>query len=215
MTAVAPLCWALIPAKAPGEGKTRLAGVLDAAGRAALVDAMLRRVVESALDCDAIARVLLVGPHDHGLGSAVTLVNEGGEGLNEALIRAVSALPDRSNRLVIVAGDLPLIDARDFAMLAGIAPDSIGIAPDRHGSGTNALSIPAEAAGAFRFAFGPQSYGAHRREIARLGYGVEVMLSTGLEKDIDEPADFADAECHLQGTHQASGGEEWTRAISI
>lgn len=201
----APVCWAIVPVKAPGEGKSRLAGVLRAHERQALVEAMLDRVIAAAEGCEAIARVCIVGPSDHGLDDRVTLLREGGGGLNGALSTAVERLvddilaPSRPDRLIVVAGDLPQIDVRDFAMLADVRANAIGIAPDRHGTGTNALSVPLSAAPRFRFRFGPGSYALHREGAHRLGYTVDTMLSDGLEKDIDEPADLADAKGCLQG----------------
>ncbi|MBB4858997.1 2-phospho-L-lactate guanylyltransferase [Novosphingobium chloroacetimidivorans] len=219
MTPSAPLCWAVIAVKAPGEGKTRLAGVLDASARERLVTAMLKRVVDAAQGCHAVERVCLVGPSNHGL--AVTLLNDEGAGLNEALSSATQQLqgaygsdeavgesardgatdpvssPGRRwpapQRVIVLAGDLPQVDAADLAMLADVPDDAIAIAPDRHGTGTNALSLPASAIADFAFRFGTGSFAAHRGEAWRLGYKANVQLSAGLEKDIDEPADLPDA----------------------
>ncbi|WP_255351693.1 hypothetical protein [Novosphingobium sp. ST904] len=48
----------------------------------------------------------------------------------------------------------------------------------------------------FPFSFGEESYSRHCDETKKLGLTVETILSGGLEKDIDEPADLPDAE-HL------------------
>ena len=186
-------CWAIIPVKAPGQGKSRLAEVLSPAERAALVAAMLGRVVEAARGCPAIAQVALVSPSDHGFTGRVALLPDAAGTLNGALMEAVAALREAPpKRLLVIAADLPGIDARDVAMLAKAAEASIAIAPDRHGSGTNALSLP-WAAAAFRFAFGPGSHARHRAEAHRLGFAVETILSAGLENDVDVPADLLDA----------------------
>ena len=71
--------------------------------------------------------------------------------------------------------------------------DAVAIAPDRHGTGTNALSLPIPAAQDFRFAFGDDSFARPRAEAGRLGLEVETVFSRGLEQDIDEPSDLADA----------------------
>ena len=191
-------CWAIIPVKAPGQGKSRLAEVLSPAERAALVAAMLGRVVEAARSCPAIAKVALVSPSDHGFAERVTLLPDAAGTLNGALVEAVAALRDApAKRLLVIAADLPGIDARDVAMLANAADASVAIAPDRHGSGTNALSLPWAAAARFRFAFGPGSHARHRAEADRLGFAVETILSAGLENDVDVPADLADARSAL------------------
>ena len=69
----------------------------------------------------------------------------------------------------------------------------VAIAPDRHGRGTNALSLPLPEAEGFTFAFGPDSFALHNLEAARLGLKIEEIHSPGLACDIDEPADLPDA----------------------
>lgn len=204
MSSADPRCWVIIPVKASGSGKSRLADVLDPAGRDRLVTAMLERVVAAARGCEAIERVCLVSSAPHGWDTDLTVLADPGGGLNSALGSALAQVaphePDRvvPDRVVIVAGDLPQLAPADFAMLAQVPDDVIAIAPDRHGTGTNALSLPRPALGTFTMHFGAGSHSAHRAEAARLGYSVETMLSDGLEKDIDEPADLTDARACLQ-----------------
>ncbi|MET1754695.1 2-phospho-L-lactate guanylyltransferase [Novosphingobium sp. RD2P27] len=199
MTDKAPICWALIPVKAPGEGKSRLAGVLDAQARSRLVEAMLTQVVEAARGSPAIERVCLVSDPTRRNGDGATVIQDAGGGLNPALEAAVMALPAPApDRILIVAADLPDLSSPELTMMARVASNVIAIAPDRHGAGTNALSLPFAIAPEFRFHFGTGSYAAHRAEALRFGYTVETMLSEGLEKDIDEPADLADARSNFQ-----------------
>ncbi|MDE8653497.1 2-phospho-L-lactate guanylyltransferase [Novosphingobium album (ex Liu et al. 2023)] len=191
-------CWAVIPIKAAGDGKSRLAGVLDPAAREALVDAMLAHVVATALATPSLDRVYLVGPSRHGLDEAITLLPDPGAGLNAALQAALARLagqaPDRvPDRVVVIAADLPHLSTLDLDLLARARDGAIAIAPDRHGTGTNALSLPLPDAAGFTFLFGEDSFARHCAEAERLGHNVETILSRGLEKDIDEPADLADA----------------------
>lgn len=213
MGATEQTCWVLIPVKAPGGGKTRLAGVLDDEGRRRLVIEMLRHVVDVALACEAVTRVCLVGPGVYGLGPLVDVVDDTVGELNAALQSATKQLRMRIEdggecsmasrlphgvlpaRFVIIAADLPQLKGRDLTKLAHVPPRSIGIAPDRHGTGTNALSLPADGP-EFGFGFGTDSFGLHSAEAHRLGYQVETLLSDGLAKDIDEAADLAEAYEH-------------------
>jgi 2-phospho-L-lactate guanylyltransferase len=202
-----PGCWVIIPAKARGTGKARLAGVLDAAEREHLVAAMLARVVAAAQSCEAVRRVCLVGSAPLARPGVTVLADPGG-GLNPALGSALGqAAERRPERVVIVAGDLPQVTSADLAMMACVPGGAIAIAPDRHGTGTNALSLPLDALGTFTLQFGIGSHAAHRAEAVRLGYSVETMLSAGLEKDIDEPADLPDATGCLQEALQAPEGK--------
>lgn len=189
--------WAIIPARPPGEGKTRLAGALERAERERLTGAMLAHVAAQAQAARNVARTGVLGPSWHGLGKTVPLLADPGGGLNPALHAALDeAAKAGASRVVFVAGDLPQLTAQDVELLAAAAPGSIAIAPDRHGTGTNALSLPLPEASAFAFAFGVDSLAKHQAEAERLGLALETIHSPGLARDIDEPADLPDA-AHL------------------
>jgi 2-phospho-L-lactate guanylyltransferase len=186
-------CWAIIPVKAD-KGKMRLAGVLDEGARQRLVRVMLDAVVAAASEARTIGRTCIVGPSRHGLAEAIPLLGDPGAGLNPALSAALAtALEGGAERAVIVAADLPQVTSRDLELLSAAPDHAVAIAPDRHGTGTNALSLPLPAAAEFTFAFGPDSFALHDTEARRLGLAVEIIESNGLMRDIDEPADLPDA----------------------
>lgn len=186
--------WAVIPAKAEGQGKNRLAAALDDAARQRLIAAMLARVVAAAEAAPNVDRVALLGPSRHGLPDTLRLLEDRGGGLNPALSAAIEHLAgEGASRAVIVAGDLPQVTAQEVELLAAAAPGSIAIAPDRHGNGTNALSLPLPAASRFAFAFGADSFARHHDAAEALGLTVETIHSQGLARDIDEPTDLPDA----------------------
>ncbi|MCB2049165.1 MAG: 2-phospho-L-lactate guanylyltransferase [Novosphingobium sp.] len=190
-------CWALIPIKASGTGKSRLAEALDADARQVLVQDMLAHVATAAQQARAVSRVLLVGPSRLGLPEDISLLADPGTGLNPAIESAISQISASDNplpeRLLILFADLPEVTSAEIDLLAVARDGSVAIAPDRHEIGTNALSLPMTVASQFRFAFGEDSFARHRRECERLGLGFEVILSGGLERDVDEPADLPDA----------------------
>jgi 2-phospho-L-lactate guanylyltransferase len=183
-------CWAVIPVKSSPDGKSRLAGTLDAARRRALVDAMLARVIAAATAAENIAEVRLLGGPPLGLQ---TLADPGG-GLNAAVTSALTeAGRAGATRVVFIHADLPQVTPRDLELLAAAPAGEIALAPDRHGTGTNAISLPLPQAAAFSFAFGTDSFARHVAEAGRLGLEVEEIHSQGLARDIDEPEDLADA----------------------
>jgi 2-phospho-L-lactate guanylyltransferase len=183
--------WIVVPVKAPGAGKTRLAGVLDDAARRDLVARMLRRVIAAA-GAVAGAEVAVLGPSRHGLAATLRLLDDPGPDLNAALGAALPvALDAGCDRLVFVSGDLPLVTTAEIAALADAPADTLAIAPDRVGTGTNALSLPLPQARAFRFGYGPGSFERHRAEAARLGLPIRIDRSAGLAIDIDLPEDLA------------------------
>jgi 2-phospho-L-lactate guanylyltransferase len=182
----------IIPVKEPGNGKTRLAGVLDAAARARLMGEMLERVVAAARGARAIDEICLLGPAVFRSAARLTRLADPGGGLNAALTSALARCDDAA-RLVILHADLPRLTAADVERLAAAPADTIAIAPDRHGTGTNALSLPLPAAAGFAFAFGIGSFARHGAEIQRLGLRRAVIASPGLARDIDVPDDLPDA----------------------
>lgn len=189
--------WAVIPARPPGEGKTRLSGVLSPGEREELARAMLAHVVETVRAARNVDHAGLIASSRFGLDELLPLLDDPGNGLNAALQSALDEA-DRAgaSRLVVIHGDLPQLTIREVELLAAASEGSIAIAPDRHGTGTNALSLPLPAAGSFAFAFGPDSFARHHAEAERLGLPLETIRSPGLAHDIDEPEDLPDA-AHL------------------
>ncbi len=188
-------CWAIIPIKATGDSKSRLAGVLDADAREALVQAMLAHVIETARAARKISQIRLVGPPRPGLPDDIPLLHDPGTGLNPAVQSAFAEVArEGPDRVIVIAGDLPTVTPQELDLLAVPPENTIAIAPDRHETGTNAISVPLPAARDFTFAFGPDSFAKHQQEARRLQLEIETILSHGLERDIDEPADLPDAE---------------------
>jgi 2-phospho-L-lactate/phosphoenolpyruvate guanylyltransferase len=188
----AGFCIALVPAKPLDDAKSRLAGVLNQRSRERLVEAMLEHVIATALSCKAINAVLMLGRRSPAYPKLDLLADPGG-GLNAALGAALASVADNGvGRLLVIAGDLPLLRVEELDQLADLPPDTIGIAPDRHGIGTNALSLPLPGGTDFHFAYGSKSLALHRAEASRIGHDSHVVLGNGLAKDIDDPADLDD-----------------------
>lgn len=185
-------CWAIIPVKGTELGKQRLAGVLGEAARGTLVRDMLDHVVAAVREAQGIDRIVLVGSSRLGQGDDVALLPDPGMGLNPAISSAITvAQAQGATRAVVIFADLPQLTAADVELLA--AAPQITLAPDRHDTGTNALSLPLPGASGFTFGFGPDSFARHLAEAERTGLVFEVIRSPGLQRDIDEPADLPDA----------------------
>jgi 2-phospho-L-lactate guanylyltransferase len=194
---------AIVPIRSLSQGKTRLAVVLSPEARAALIRSMARGVLESALASGAVAHVLVVSPDPEALtfaasfGPAVTpvLQHEQMAGLNAALAQGMELAQEQGAAAVLVLfGDLPLLTPGDIRnLLRRDAP--IVIAPDRHGSGTNALLLRLAAlppgGPRFVFRFGRESYARHVEEAHHLGLEVATAITAGTACDLDTPEDLA------------------------
>lgn len=200
---------AVVPLRGGAAGKSRLAGVLAAADRAALVVALARHVVATLAATDGVAEVLVVAADAGfarsalaGVAGPVRVVPQpaGRRGLNVAVdvgrevVAARAAAPGPAAsvsraRLLVVHADLPALTGDDVAAL--LAPSGpLTLATDRLGSGTNALVLdPATAPFAFRFGAG--SLAAHRVEAAAHGWDPVVVRRPGTAVDLDTPQDWA------------------------
>ena len=175
----------LIPVKAFTDAKGRLAGAVDADGRADLARAMAATVVAAAapLPVTVVCDDDGVDAWARSVGAAVIRVH--GPGLNRAVEAGVAALAaDGVPQVVIAHADLPRATRLDHCA----ATQGITLVPDRNLDGTPVLSVPTDAG--FRFAYGPGSYAAHVAEAERLGLPWRRLHDPDLAFDVDDPADL-------------------------
>ena len=175
----------LIPVKAFADAKGRLAGAVDADGRADLARAMAATVVAAAapLPVTVVCDDDGVDAWARSVGAAVIRVH--GPGLNRAVEAGVAALAaDGVPQVVIAHADLPRATRLDHCA----ATQGITLVPDRNLDGTPVLSVPTDAG--FRFAYGPGSYTAHVAEAERLGLPWRSLHDPDLAFDVDDPADL-------------------------
>lgn len=200
-------CWAVIPVKPPGDGKQRLAHVLGRVERTALVEAMLTRVIAAARAAPSVARIAVVGPVSLAHGDDIVRLADPGGGLNTVAAFALEhVIAQGASRVLIVHADLPQIAAEDLEALVTAPAQTIALAPDRHGTGTNAISLPLPEAAGFAFAFGTASFACHRAEAERLRLALVTITRPGLANDIDEPVDLADAQDLVNGAAASLSG---------
>ncbi|MDQ1372727.1 MAG: 2-phospho-L-lactate/phosphoenolpyruvate guanylyltransferase [Actinomycetota bacterium] len=176
----------LVPVKAFGEAKVRLAAALGPAERAALARSMAAQVVTAARHLPVAVVCDDRGVAEWARARGVLVVWEPGRGLNGAVEAGVTQLARLGVEQVIVAhADLPL--ATDLSWVARFG--GVTLVPDRANDGTNVACVPTGAG--FRFAYGPGSFARHRIEARRLGLGLRVVHEPSLGWDVDVPADLA------------------------
>lgn len=178
----------LIPVKSFDTAKGRLSEALSGQRRAELARSMAGTVIKASgplpvwVICDdpAVAGFAVA----NGAG----VIWRPAKGLNRAIHDGVEFLATRGvDRVVIAHADLPL--ATDLAWLGDGAFNQVVIVPDRHGDGTNVMSIPAHAK--FDFAYGPGSCAAHTAEANRRGLDLTIVPDEQLGWDVDTADDLA------------------------
>lgn len=185
---------AVLPVKRFDAAKQRLAAGIDEARRQELAAAMVADVLEAIGKARAIERVIVVtgDPLAQDLaakaGAEVVPDPEDAGHVEAAQAGIVRAEADGAERVVLLAGDCPLLDPRELdRLLTGVPERYVGIVADRHGTGTNALLLsPPDA---IVPAFGEGSRARHVEAARRAGvpFGVEELPS--IELDLDTPAD--------------------------
>ncbi len=176
----------LIPIKAFGRAKARLAPTLTPAAREELAREMATAVLQAAVGLDrwVVCDDEEVAAWARAHGASVSW--QPGTGLNGAVN---GASHDRfaagARRVVVVHGDLPLVTSLDWV---ADRTDELLLVPDRHGTGTNLVSTPTVE---FTFAYGKGSFARHRREADRLGLPTRVIHDPALGWDVDVPADLS------------------------
>jgi 2-phospho-L-lactate guanylyltransferase len=186
---------AVLPVKRFAAAKQRLIAGVDDERREALAAAMLEDVFEAMAAARALERTILVSgePHAQTIAAeagAEVLPDPADEGHSRAALAGIArAEVAEAGCVVLLPGDCPLLDPRELdRLLTGVPERYVGIVPDRHGAGTNALVLaPADV---IRPSFGEGSCERHVAAAREAGvpFGVEELPSLAL--DLDTPADL-------------------------
>src|SRR5512133_2127062 len=188
--------WAIVPVKPLRRGKSRLAGALSEDERTELNRTLLQHTLQTLSDIKELEEVLVISRDPAALTiarnyGARTVREDGQPELNTALKRAtVIAQVYATRGVLILPADLPLISREDILTLIGRAgePPVVVIAPDRHGTGTNALLI--SPAGLIEYDFGENSFQRHCQRARDAGARLEVVNLPSLGLDLDLPEDL-------------------------
>jgi 2-phospho-L-lactate guanylyltransferase len=172
---------AIVPMKQGEASKSRLAPQLSPAQRLALNDAMTAHVLNCLMRVPEIVRIVVLSPEPIAQPN-IEWARDEGRGINVEL----AMLRRGISPLLIVHGDLPLLQATDIETLLHAAEThGISIAPDRHGLGTNALALADDRP--FDFGFGPGSFAGHVRGA---GSRIATVACIGLSHDVDTLQDL-------------------------
>lgn len=188
--------WAIVPVKPLRRGKSRLAGVLSEDERTELNRSLLQNTLKTFADLKEVEEVLVISRDPQALAiarqfGARTVREDGQPELNTALKRATVVAQVYATRgILILPADLPLVTRDDVLTLIEHAgePPSVVIAPDRHGTGTNALLI--SPTGLIEYDFGENSFERHCQQARAAGARLEIVNLPALGLDLDLPEDL-------------------------
>jgi 2-phospho-L-lactate guanylyltransferase len=178
------------------DAKSRCAGVLGPAARAALTRAMLADMLEAVLGAPGVDRVWVMTPTPElaalaARAGAGVISEPRAEGLSAAFERARAAIAKvRPESLVLLLpGDLPLLQSADIArLLAAHQHEDVLLVPSHSDGGAGALLLAATAR--FPFACGPGSLQGHAAAARAAGLTPRIVAAPSLAFDLDRPADI-------------------------
>jgi 2-phospho-L-lactate/phosphoenolpyruvate guanylyltransferase len=186
---------AVLPVKRLYAAKQRLATGLGGERRRALAEAMVADVLEAIGEARTIERTIVVSgdPVAQELAAAAgaeVVPDPEDAGHSEAALAGIArAEVEGAGCVVLLPGDCPLLDPRELdRLLTGVPERYVGIVPDRHGSGTNALVLSPP--NAIVPAFGEGSRDRHVAAAREAGVPFEVEEVASLGLDLDTPADL-------------------------
>jgi 2-phospho-L-lactate guanylyltransferase len=176
--------------------KSRCRGRLDDGQRDALVEAMLHDMLQALALCPAVRRVYVTTPTAAlarlaARCGAVVIFEHGAPDLNRAFsdARRRIAAADPSGLILLLPGDLPLLDPADISACIAAAQDgAVVLAPAVADGGTGALVQRADLP--LALAFGPDSFRKHQLAATLLGLEARVVAAPSLGFDLDRPEDL-------------------------
>lgn len=174
----APTLAAVVPMKSMDLAKSRLASVLDAAGRHALARQMVDHVIGTLKQ--AGFETVRVASGDQGKGDLNVDVT--------AAARLVES--EGATDLLLVMADLPYLTVPDVAALIAAGRKSPVVIAEAKDGGTNALLLRPPSVLKFSFATNQPSAALHGVEARKAGIEPLFISRPGLARDIDTPADL-------------------------
>lgn len=186
--------WAIVPARSFHTAKSRLEGELAPPTRRRVAQELLLGVIAALRSHGAVGGVVLATDDEHvaaECGAERVRLDRPGEPLASIISGAVDEATAAGARYaLIVMADLPLIAPADIdAILAGVAPDRVVLAPDHTGRCTNAMCMPLTASMCLAFGTG-ESFARHRAASRDAGWMPVTLLRRGLLRDLDVDGDL-------------------------
>lgn len=185
---------AVLPVKSFDRAKQRLREAVPDGPRAGLAQAMVGDVLAALGEVSGLDGVIVVTAEplaaELAREAGVEVVHDPAEtGQSAAASLGIARAVERgANRVLLVPGDCPALDADEVETLLG-AGEQVVVVPDRHGTGTNALLLAPPRA--IAPSFGPDSRARHEAAADAAGVSCRVVALDTLGMDADTPADLA------------------------
>ncbi len=186
---------AVIAVRGGRNAKSRLGARLSPDQRAALVEAMLADMLNALARSSEITRIHIATPTQAlarlAASAGAEVILDRTEGLNDAFenARRVIAASEPEALIILLPGDLPLIEPSEFDRAIAAARDGrVALAPAAADGGTGAVILRANIA--LPFGFGPDSLKKHQAAAAALHLETLIIDAPSVTLDVDRPSDL-------------------------
>jgi len=184
--------WVMVPIKRFAQAKSRLAGSIEPAQRAALAAALAGIALRAALAARGVQRVFALTADPAAehlartLGAEVLPEVANARDFNALLGCAFDELASRgATRICYLASDLPDVTHTDVETLLAAHESGLTIGRAARDGGTNALVF--DAPRRFEPAFGADSAAGHLRSAQSAGLAAQWLHVPGISNDLDTP----------------------------
>ena len=183
----------LLPVKDFTDAKHRLASMLNPGQRAGLARAMLADVLDALSAAAEPSRIVVYTASETVLRTVrpfgFEVVRETHvSGHSAAVNRMLPNLTSQSERILVIASDLPHLKPSEIDRALNVDCTSIAIMPSRDGTGTNGLVMTPPAA--ITADYGAGSFQRHRDAAIGMGWTPMTLDMPGVAFDIDTPEDL-------------------------
>lgn len=189
--------WAVVPIKELDGAKQRLAPLLTAAQRRALIEVMMGEVLEAVAGARSLAGVMVVtlDPQATALAKrrGARVVSDGAREGHTGSVTAGLRLLAREGRggMITLPADIPAATSQEIDLVVGahLPAPAFTISPAHDDLGSNAVICSPPDAVPLRF--GDNSYFPHLDAARAQGIEPTVIRQPGISMDIDHPVDLA------------------------
>jgi len=197
-----------LPVKHLRDAKYRLAPVLAPAQRSRFAFLMYNDVLEI-LDLSSVVEGITVVSSDRTVielarqYKAGTVFTASDSGYSEDAARGIDSVPaGAAENIAVLPADVPQLAETDLTALDEAHEHGITLCPALIDGGTNALVFTPPLA--VPLVFGPESLARYEQQALDQGIPVRILPVSGLQRDIDRPADLRWL------LDQPSGGRAWS-----
>jgi len=186
--------WIIVPVKAFGQAKQRLASVLSVGERAQLAESMLCDVLQQLTVLPRLAGIAVVtadasAAEIAGSFGARHILDRFETGVNDAVALGFEAVRSAQSPVAVIAADVPFATSDEIAeALSHLERHPVVLTPAETDGGTNLLAL--RRPDLIEPRFGENSFARHRECARRRKLSCGVFRAPGLSHDIDRVRDL-------------------------